>query len=220
MERGVKEAQTVSKTGRGEEQRSAYAIIRSFNVHCDEIDDKTKDSEKITILMNNVDAAVARKEAVIECIGEDAYNKAFEATKKHLHEEHFRKERLAGVIDSVIATADKNKPSNVRQKATGVTFTATNLDVFRYSWLVKADHMELLEAELKHRGFKDWIYPSDHAKAGKKLLWTDMKHELKSMEKKRVQEEFPGDVNKLAASEMGFHPQCEELEFLRVEKNS
>ena len=80
---------------------------------CDEIDGDTKDSDRIAILMKNVEAAVARKDAVIDSVGEVAYNKAFEAVKKHLHEDHFRKERIAGVIDSVIATADKNKVPNV-----------------------------------------------------------------------------------------------------------
>ena len=106
----------------------------------------------------------------------------------------------------------------LRQKTTGATFTADNLDVFQWKWLVKGEHAVLLEAELKHRGFTDWNYAVGHKKAGKKKTWTDLKNELKAMEKQRVQLEFPDDVDKLFGAELGFDPQCDELEFERVEK--
>ena len=218
MERGVKEAQTVSKTGRQDAQRSTYAIIRSANVHCDDIDKETGAKERISHLIDNVEAAVARKQAMIKSIGEDVYAKEHKEAKALLTTEHQRKERIAGVIDSVMETAEKNKASNVRQKATGVTFTPANFGVFEYKHLVKASHAALVEEELRYRGFTDWNYGDDHAKAGKKLLWTDLKNELKAMEKQWVQQQFPGDSLKAAGAEAGFKAQKPGLVFVRVEK--
>ena len=74
VERGVKEAKIVAATGGGEAQCSCYAIIRSFNVHCTEIEAATSVPERIKFLIANGEAAVARKQELIQKISEDAAN--------------------------------------------------------------------------------------------------------------------------------------------------
>ena len=167
-----------------------------------------------------MEAAVARKEALIKSIGKETFDKEHKEAKALLSTEHQRKERVAGVIESVMETAEKNKAPNVRQKTTGVTFTPANHDVFQHRHLLKDAHAALLEEELKHRGFTDWNYSGDHAKAGKKKTWTELKNELKAMEKHRVQEEFPGDAIKADGAEVGFKAQKPGLVFEQVAKGS
>ena len=170
VERGVKEAQTVSKTGRKEEQRSSYAIVRSHNVHCDDIDGDTTTPDRITQLMINGDIAVAKKQALIDSIGEDAYKTEFEESRKYLQGGHYRHRQIQGIIDDIMEKADKNKVSNARQKVTGVHLTAENLEVIKYSWLKKKEHTVFLKAELTARGFTGWKHPQDHEKKPNKDL--------------------------------------------------
>ena len=167
VERGVKEAQTVAKTGRMEEQRSSYSIIRSFNVLCTEINDKTKVADRIDYLLANGDLHLERKDALIDEIGEDEYNDAVEEVK-HLisYKGHFKRERVQGQIDAVTETAEQNKTTNTRQKNTDVDLTMVALELTEYRKLKKDDHTKDLIVELKHRGKgdSDLVYPPDHEK--------------------------------------------------------
>ena len=207
VERGVKEAKIVSSTNREEEQRSAYAIIRSCNVHCDEIHDKTSTPDRIKHLIANVETAVARKDALIARIGEDDYNAAFEQAKKHLSfKGHFKKQRIGGVIDGITATAEQNKASNVRQKTSGVQDTLETKGLIAYSKVTKTLYWEDLKVELTHRGFNEWNYPADHAtKANQPLMFTDMRKALKEMEIQRIKQMEPVDDDAVKLAEKGFH---------------
>ena len=220
MEQGVKEAMTVSKTGRREEQRSSYAIVRSHNVLCEDINDDTKIADRINQLMNNGDTAVAKKEALIESIGEEAYKAEFDEAEKLLQGGHYRNERIQGIIDDIMDSADRNKADNVRQKTTGVDLTAENLNVIQYTWLLKKEHTDFLKAELKARGFVAWKHPKNHpkkTKKGKDLTFMELRNELKALEKNRVQEETPDDVNLVKGAEKGFFQhEKNELDFVKA----
>lgn len=116
VERGVKEAKIVASTGRKEEQRSAYAIIRSFDVLCKEINRDTPVVDCVEALIMNGEAAVERDEMVRQRLGEDQHNEAWQEASRHLYGEHFKCERVQGQIDSVLETAEANRPTNVRQR--------------------------------------------------------------------------------------------------------
>ena len=86
-------------TDRLEEQRSAHGIIRSFNVHSKEINDKPKVRDRIDHLIANGDAFVARKEALTELIGEDECTFAVEELKHLLGcKGHHSRKRVQGPL--------------------------------------------------------------------------------------------------------------------------
>ena len=210
----------MSATGRGEEQRSSYAIIRSSSVLCDEIDEDTSTPDRIKYLLANGEAAVARKDALIEAIGEETYKAEFDEARKHLSfKGHFKKKRIAGLVDAMVETSEKNKVENARQKTTGMTVTAGNLDddVIQWKWIYKKEHTEFLKAELRARGYADWKYPADHKKKDQEKTFSDLKNALKAMEKNRVQDETPDDKVKMDAAELGFYShENNPLEFVKA----
>jgi virulence-associated protein VapD len=79
---------------------------------------------------------------VLHKLGEDQYQEAFQSVRRQLHQDHFKHERVQGMVDSVSAAANVNKSSNVRQEATGVTDTVDNVmswfGLEKYSKLTKA----------------------------------------------------------------------------------
>jgi hypothetical protein len=81
-----------------------------------------------------------------------------------LHQDHFKHERVQGLVDSVSAAANVNKSSNVRQEATGVTDTVDNVmsrfGLEKYSKLTKSGgYQNFLLHELDARGFNDFFKP-------------------------------------------------------------
>ena len=191
VERGVKEAQTVAKTGRREEQRSAHAIIRSFDVHCEDVSKDTSVVDRIGALISNVDGSVERKAKMISRLGEAAYKQSFEEARKHLHKEHFRHERVGRLIDEVTESAESNKVDNVRQRETGILPTAAAAGLISYSTIKKnMGHEPCLKEELSFRGFTAWLHSIDHEdekKRGKTLTFTELKNALKRLEHDRVE---------------------------------
>ena len=128
VERGVKDCQTVAKSGRMEEQRSCYGINRSFNVFCEDISRDTGTVDRIGALIGNVEAAVSRKKTLISMIGEDKYEEAKSMAKSFLTGKgHYKNERVQSATDAIVEAADKNKVSNAKQKVTGVEHTALAL---------------------------------------------------------------------------------------------
>ena len=208
VERGVKEAKLVASTNREEQQRSAYAIIRSCNVHCEEITDNTSAPDRVKYLIANVESAVARKDALIDQvngIGEELYNAAFELAKEKLTLGHFKEERIGGVIDGITATAEQNKASNVRQKTSGVQLTLESMGLIAYSKVRKGPHLDALKAELTHRQFDGWLHSEEHeTKPNQPLTFTELKNALKAMELKRIELEFPKDELAKQMAEKGF----------------
>ena len=216
IERDVKDARTVSVTGRREEQRSNYSIIRSAHIlgleaehgeiitaseDFEESGKKLKASTKVELLMKRIDAAMAKKAALVDKIGEEQFNAEFQEVKALIHGKgHFKQQRVDGVIEDMLAAAGNNKAENVRQRQTGVELTAGALGRIPYKSLKKGDHLDALRLELTARGVTDWKYPVDHPKAGKLMNWTDLKAKLIEMEKNRV----AGDPNLLAIAEKGF----------------
>ena len=221
VERGVKDAQNVAVTGRQEEQRSSYCIVRSSHVLGIEAEagiDPNTDSnkvatpEKIKILMGRAERIVERQDALKEEIGEEQYKAEFNECGAMLHgANHFRYVRNQGVIDEIAATAEVNKVSNVRQQQTGVHATAAGLGLVGYSKLKKKEHEKDLKVELAARGITDLNYPMDYpkaTKAGKPMTFTDLKKMLKEHEVGRVAIAHPGELNLLAIAEKeGFEKQ-------------
>ena len=181
----------MAKTGRLEEQRSSYSIIRSFNVHCIGINDKTKVADRIDLLLANGDLHLQRKDALIDEIGEDECYEAVEEVKNLLgYKGHFKRERVQGQIDAVTETAEQNKTTDARQSAAGVDLTMVALELTEHRKLKKDDHTKDLTVELKHRGKgdSDLVCPPDHEKkANKPLNFTDLKKPLIAVEMERVQ---------------------------------
>ncbi len=224
VERGVKDAQNVAVTGRQEEQRSNYCIVRSFHVlgieaeaeaEADEDADtnttnKVATPEKIKILMARAERAEERLENIILEIGEDKYDEEFKECGAMLKGGgHFRYVRNQGVIDEIAAAAEVNKVSNVRQQQTGVHVTAEGLGLISYSKLRMKDHKEDIKIELAARGFTDFNYPATHEKkAGKPMNFTDLKKMLMSMELLRVKTIEPTNTNlHEIAKDKGFEKQ-------------
>ena len=196
----------VASTGRREIQRSAYAIIRSFMVLCDDINSKTKVADGIKSLIDNADAHIAKKNKLKEAMGEDAFNAAVNDAKKYISVEgHYKKERVDGVVDELVEAAEKNKVDNVRQRAEGVHSTAVAEGLILFSKLRKDLHLDDLVTELKHRGFVEWVHPIDHEKkAGVALTFTELKKKLGAMEEARVIEESPGVPSAVARAKKAF----------------
>ena len=85
---------------------------------------------------------------------------------------HFKQQRLDGVIEQMLASAENNKAQNARQKQSGVDLTAGALGRVPYNKLRKGAHGHDLKVELTFRGFTDWKYPIDYpiaVKANKDL---------------------------------------------------
>ena len=137
----------------------------------------------------------------------DDYNALFQEAKQHLsYHGHFRKQRIAGVIDGITTTAEQNKASNVRQKTSGVQHTLETKGLIAYSKVTKTLYWADLKAELTHRGFNGWNYPADHeTKANKPLNFMDMRKALKEMEIQRMEQMEPVDSEAVKLAEKGFH---------------
>ena len=175
IERVVKETRTVSVTGRQEEQRSNYCIVRSAHIlHLeDELQQDDTDTPgtntpeddpkklcaptKAKLLLKRVDDAMAKKAALVAKIGEEQFNAELKEVKDLIHGKgHFKSQRVEGVLEDMLAAAENNKAENVRQKQTGVDVTAGALGRVPYNKLKGKDHKDDLNEELTARGFTDW----------------------------------------------------------------
>ena len=150
-------------------------------------------------MLASVDAVISQKAALIAQFGAEWHKNAVKEAKSHLHGEHFKNDRVGALVAVALDAAETNKPSNVRQQATGVLMTTSAAGLTSYSSVKKAPHTRDLIVELTARGITEWKHPADHAKAGKNFIFTEMKNMLKTLEIDRVQ----GKENKELA-EKGF----------------
>lgn len=211
VEHGAKEARVVATTGRKEEQQSACAIIRSFNVLSDDIDRETSGVDQIKGLVMNTKGAVERNSHVRHRLGEAQPLEAGNEARKLLLSDHCKHERAQGQIDAALETTEVNRPQNVRQKAAGVTMTMETLGLIPHSEVTdEGGFHNDLETELKHRRCTELHCPLNCAEAkkrNKKKLFSVLKDQLKALEVERVKEAGGDkDTIKLAAKK-GFEKQ-------------
>ena len=220
MERGVKEAALVGSTGRHEEQRSAYGIIRSVNVLLEDIDRETSVPKRINALLKGAQAAVDRKKALVDRLGIQDYNQAFLEVKNKIHSHHYKHERIQGILIEAAEAVNINKATNVRQQATGVTETIDNVmrkyELEKYSSVSKAAGFQnFLLHELKSRDYNDFLKPQATTATGRLKKrevkgFKDLMSALKQLEATRVAQEYPDDNQRAEASKKGFKKLCDQ----------
>ena len=112
VERGVKEAGTVGKTGRSEQHRSALAIVRSLLVHDDALTKKTPAEKSLHLFASAINLFKEHEELKQD----DGYNEWLEKTKDYIMgREHFSIARSEEQIRLVQTNAGGKRPYVLRR---------------------------------------------------------------------------------------------------------
>ena len=179
VEAGVKEAQVASSTHRGEELRSAYAIIRSSRILSVGTLSEMKINNKIQAFIRLAHQFEEIQEAMAAEEGfEEELSKMIE---KH-HKKHFKHERISGLKRSMTEKESTNKKQNKRQKTASVDETLGQKGLIACGGgVVKRFHKKDVEMELKQRQCPPELidaFPSNQWKQMKKWL---MDHEIETV---------------------------------------
>ena len=121
----------VSKTGRSEELRSAYAINRSYLVHNQQLS-KMSAPKKAEWLIRSA-------EQFAEETTFDDNDDSFKRVLAQLRNEHFKKKREKDLISRVEQQGLVLRPENVRQRTNGVDRTNTILHQITYGAIKKGN---------------------------------------------------------------------------------
>jgi hypothetical protein len=158
VERGVKEAGTVGKTGRSEQHRSALGIIRSLVVHDDQLNNKTS-TEKALHLFDQATDLFQEHERLKQQPG---YKEWLEETQAYIMgSEHFSNARIDEQMKAVDELGEIMRPEMAGQKIKGVDHTGESLDLVKYRKVLKGTpangngHQKELRQELVFRGLTD-----------------------------------------------------------------
>lgn len=189
VESGVKDASNVSKTGRSEELRSAYAIVRSYLIHNSALSNMSAPA-KALYFIQAASAFNDRQEE--EMATTDNYNELFNEILEKLKNEHYKNQREKELIDRVNATGLVLRKENERQQRTVVDRTNAILKQTPYSLVKKGNpksndrkktHVHDVRDELTARGC-----PVDQIEAFLLNDWSGMKKWLRKHEKDRVRD--------------------------------
>jgi hypothetical protein len=123
VERGVKKAGTVGKTGRSEPHRSALACIHSFCFEDEELTGKSP-AER-TLLCLNIAQRIHNKH--IQMKKKPGYDEQFKKTKKLIvGDDHFSKTRINQRLQAATENGKILRHELASQKITGVDRTAAS----------------------------------------------------------------------------------------------
>ena len=132
---GVKEAKIVSQSDRSEQLRSAYAIIRSAEVHSIGTIRDISATDRIHRLIKTATQHVDKSEQ-LQATQAD-YSDAVGAIVASMRKEHFKQERVNMLVTAAINKGNVNKKDNAIQKKTGVDTTLVMLGLIPYGKLSK-----------------------------------------------------------------------------------
>lgn len=205
VESGVKEASNVSKTGRSEELRSGYAIVRSYLMHNSSLSKMSAPSKFIHFVRSAI-AFHDRQEHEENTI--DGYADDIKEAMAKLRNDHFKKKREQELIDKVTTQGLVLRKENERQQRSGVDRTNVILKQTPHSAIKKGNpsdpsktHIPDIIKELKARDC-----PQDLIDGFVANKWTSMKAWLKKHEKERVRLEGKGAI---LNAEKAFKPQSD-----------
>ena len=144
VESGVKLAKQAAATGRSEESRSSYAIVKSITDGCVAV--AATRTDKAARWINQSVQHVSQLEELRQR-DPVAYDTTFVQVKRALNMDHFKSERVASKQTKVAAKAHTNKTQNKRQKTAGVDTTNAVLGLVAISKL-RTEHLAAVRLEL------------------------------------------------------------------------
>jgi len=206
VERGVKEAGTVGKTGRSEQHRSALGIVRSLLVHDDALTKKTPAEKSLHLFAS----AINLFEEHEELKKDDGYNEWLEKTKDYIMgSEHFSIARSDEQIKEFREKGVILRAETAAQKVKGVDRTGATLNLFKYTKVLKGTaatgngHQKELRQELIFRGVSSQDVDKLFAEGGwhGQVIAT-----LVHLEKKRVRKETDGNEVAIELAKTFFKP--------------
>jgi hypothetical protein len=196
VEAGVKEAKIVSQSDRSEQLRSVYAINRSARVHPAPGETALREQGAPERVCNLLKTAKKHVEVHNDIRDRDVvdYSSKLADIARVIRQDHFKKERIEGLLATANNKQSVNKKENCAQQKTGVDRTLDQLGFVAYGKLTKNPHLPSIRLELIHRGC-----PEEQTNTWK---ITECKHKLKEHELRRLRN-TPIQVH----ANKGFQPQ-------------
>ena len=151
VEAGVKLAKLVASTGRAEESRSSYAIVKSATDSIGKIREMKRGDKAAKWIKQAEDHVVALNQ--LRAADSVAYDTSLQNIKQALKPKgHFKKTRVATSNAKLKRKAETNKKQNKLQKMVGVDVTYGVLGLVPYGKLKKDLHLKHVRTELSFRG--------------------------------------------------------------------